>query len=224
MKRIAWNKGKRMSEEQKLKISNTLKNNKYEMERIRNLGKKRKGTTFTEEQKLKLKLNRSDTSGKNNSMFGKKHSEETKLKMSRDRSGSGNAMYGKQHSEETRKKISNSIDTKGSKNPRWLGGISFEPYGIEFNNTLKEQVRKRDKYLCRLCSKKQKNKKLHVHHIDYNKQNNNPENLISLCVTCHLKTNFVRIHWTVILKSLNKLNHDLNFNYESINLTGEMNG
>lgn len=35
-----------------------------------------------------------------------------------------------------------------------------------------------------------------VHHIDYNKQNNNPENLITLCNRCNSKVNFNREYWT----------------------------
>ena len=31
--------------------------------------------------------------------------------------------------------------------------------------------------------------KLSVHHVDYNKQNSVPDNLISLCRGCHIKTN-----------------------------------
>jgi hypothetical protein len=40
-----------------------------------------------------------------------------------------------------------------------------------------------------------KRRKLIVHHIDYNKKNNNPINLISLCLDCHMKTNFERLDW-----------------------------
>lgn len=85
----------------------------------------------------------------------------------------------------------------GSNSYLWQGGISFEPYGLEFNNKLREQIRKRDNYICQECGYKQ-NKlgyKLHIHHIDYNKQNNKPENLISLCRLCHIQTNFTREDW-----------------------------
>lgn len=34
-----------------------------------------------------------------------------------------------------------------------------------------------------------------VHHIDYNKLNCNPNNLITLCKSCHMKTNFNREYW-----------------------------
>ena len=87
---------------------------------------------------------------------------------------------------------------KGNRPWNWLGGISFEPYGLEFNNKLKEKIRKRDNYTCQECGKKQKELgyKLHIHHIDYNKKNNQEKNLISLCRQCHLKTNFNRKDWT----------------------------
>ena len=47
----------------------------------------------------------------------------------------------------------------------------------------------RDKRKCILCEKTElENKeKLSVHHIDYDKTNNNPINLISLCRMCHIK-------------------------------------
>lgn len=38
-------------------------------------------------------------------------------------------------------------------------------------------------------------KKHDVHHIDYNKFNCNPENLITLCKSCHVKTNHNRNYW-----------------------------
>ena len=83
------------------------------------------------------------------------------------------------------------------KHHNWKGGISFEPYGLEFNNELKEKIRERDNYECQECHIKQEElkKKLNVHHIDYNKKNNNPLNLIALCPKCHLKTNYNRKHW-----------------------------
>ena len=49
-----------------------------------------------------------DTSGKNNSFYDKKHSPETRKKMSEALMGDKNPFYGKSHSPETRKKISES--------------------------------------------------------------------------------------------------------------------
>lgn len=86
---------------------------------------------------------------------------------------------------------------KGSNNPNWNNGSSYEPYGIEFNNQLKEKIRKRYNYTCQECNKLQKDLgyKLPIHHIDYNKKNNQENNLISLCRKCHSKTNFNRKDW-----------------------------
>ncbi len=89
----------------------------------------------------------------------------------------------------------------GESHPNWLNGKSFEAYGIEFNNELKGQVRKRDKYKCQICDKKQRKQKLGVHHIDYDKENNIMRNLISLCRSCHSKTNFKRDSWQVFFEN-----------------------
>jgi hypothetical protein len=82
-------------------------------------------------------------------------------------------------------------------NPNWQGGKSFEIYPLGWDRTFKEQIRFRDKYKCQLCGTHEVecNRKLHVHHIDYNKQNINSNNLISLCARCHAKTNDNREYW-----------------------------
>jgi len=45
-------------------------------------------------------------------MLGKKHTEETKIKMSESRTGKSNAFYGKKHTEETKQKISKALKGK----------------------------------------------------------------------------------------------------------------
>ena len=150
-------------------------------------------------------------------MYGKHHSEETKRKISLANLGktSWNEGLTKETSEglrrvsefqkgrivleSTRKKISKKISeiNWGANNPNWRGGLSFEPYDKTFNSKLKEKIRERDNYLCQECGKGQEKlkNKLSTHHIDYNKKNSNPHNLISLCRKCHLKTNSHRKHW-----------------------------
>ena len=83
-------------------------------------------------------------------------------------------------------------------NSSWLGGKSFESYGIEFNDELKVQIKIRDNYTCQECGCKQEDLEysLNIHHIDYDKHNNDPNNLISLCRSCHMQTNFSREDWT----------------------------
>ncbi len=91
---------------------------------------------------------------------------------------------------------------KGGKSHSWKGGIQFEPYGIEFNKELKEQIRERDDFTCQECnySEKELGYTLSVHHIDYDKKNNKLNNLISLCRSCHSQTNFGRQDWTNYLR------------------------
>jgi len=91
------------------------------------------------------------------------------------------------------------INQKRMNNFNWKGGTSFEPYGEEFNRELKEQIRKRDNYICQYCNIKQSRKNFPIHHIDYNKKNNKPENLITLCGKCHSKSNGKRLYWKSFL-------------------------
>jgi predicted DNA-binding protein YlxM (UPF0122 family) len=103
---------------------------------------------------------------------------------------------------------------RGENSTYWHGGKSFEPYGLSFTKFLREEIRQRDNYTCQMCGAKQNGIKLAVHHIDYNKNNNNPKNLISLCTakkgkhinntSCHAKTNGNRDYWTQYFTSLLK--------------------
>jgi len=92
----------------------------------------------------------------------------------------------------------------GDKHPAWLGGISRDPYGWEWNDELREEVRRRDGYGCQKCGVPQAEckRKLSVHHIDYDKKNNDPVNLLALCLSCHLKTNKNREHWTAFFREM----------------------
>jgi len=90
-------------------------------------------------------------------------------------------VYGEQRAKKLIQKRS------GKKSHLWKDGASFGKYGVEFNNQLKREIRKRDKLKCRLCGEKENGRKLDSHHIDSDKNNNKPENLIALCHSCHMK-------------------------------------
>lgn len=81
--------------------------------------------------------------------------------------------------------------------PNWRGGIGKLPYPYKFNNKLKELIRERDNYMCQICGIEEKKhyRKLDVHHIDYDKDNLNPINLITLCQGCHQRTGYKREYW-----------------------------
>lgn len=147
---------------------------------------------------------------------GKKRSEEIKRKISLSNKGKKpyimtqeirNRMrlsqLGKKIPEEVRIKISNSLKKIGHKPPinigeknyLWRGGISFEPYSVDWTKTLKRSIRERDRYSCKICGEKQEDRSFDIHHIDYNKKNCDPNNLITLCHSCHTKTNSKRDYW-----------------------------
>lgn len=58
-------------------------------------------------------------------------------------------------------------------------------YPDEFSEELREQIRVRDGRICQSCGETDPYGRLHVHHIDRDKQNNSAANLVSLCSVCH---------------------------------------
>lgn len=129
--------------------------------------------------------------------LGKKHMEETKKKISVVQKSK------EKGSEHYRKLGEKSLFQSREKHPSWKGGVS--KYPNKWTNSLKEIIRKRDGYVCQLCGIQQdelkgKFSRLDVHHIDYNKYNIDPINLITLCRHCHIKTNYYRDYWEKYLK------------------------
>lgn len=94
-----------------------------------------------------------------------------------------------------------SCSKKGKLNNEFINGSSYEKYPSEFNDNLKESVRKRDDYICQNCGMTEEEhlivygRVIHVHHIDYNKKNNIKNNLITLCQGCNLRANCNRNYW-----------------------------
>lgn len=159
--------------------------------------------------------------GKNNPQYGKKPhnfgkhpSEETRNKLSESHKGYvmpqeqrdkiGAALKGKKkppRTKEHRKKLSDT--SRGKKCNFWVDGRSYEEnsYPQGWVDDLRDSIRKRDNYICQMCGIHQDEldfgqvKKLDIHHIDYDKYNLNPTNLISLCRSCHTKTNYNRKYW-----------------------------
>lgn len=121
------------------------------------------------------------------------HSDKTKRKIAEALRGNNNTL-GKIYGQET--KLRDRIAKTGEKNPTWNGGSSFLPYPPEFNANLRQSILARDDYTCQLCGVSPEDKReLHPHHIDYDKNNCQPENLITLCHSCHSKTNHHRKEW-----------------------------
>lgn len=87
---------------------------------------------------------------------------------------------------------------RGKNHPAWRGGSGNKGYPAHWNSKFKKSIRKRDDYTCALCGNYGKQ----VHHIDYIKQNTTPENCITLCRSCHAKTNFNRSRWLLVFEKV----------------------
>ncbi len=92
------------------------------------------------------------------------------------------------------------MDRSGEHANGWKGGISFEPYCILFNKEFKKRVRAFWGNKCPVCGKiEEESGKAHcVHHVGYDKEvccNDNERLFVSLCPSCHCKTNHNREEW-----------------------------
>lgn len=105
-------------------------------------------------------------------------------------------------------KTSNKMQNRnyeGKCNPNYIDGKSNEPYPLEFNEELKLKIRKRDNYTCQICDVTEEEYitvfgiSLCVHHIDYDKQNCDEGNLITLCNQCNIRVNYNRKYWILEL-------------------------
>ena len=204
------NKGVPRTEETKTKLRQVNKGKHHTPEAKLKMSLARKGVPLSEENKLHI----------SQAKIGHTVSEVTRLKISLAQKGVplsaehkansieilrkvNEAHRGVPRSTEDKLKMSQSLkqlwteqgfrETHSGENaPRWLGGKSFEPYSPEFSRWKKRLIKDRDNNQCRLCGS---TIKLCVHHIDYDKLNSDPQNLISLCNYCHGKTTSVRDCW-----------------------------
>lgn len=94
--------------------------------------------------------------------------------------------------------VAHKSNMAGDKNPAFKDGNSYKKRGYrgEGWDRIRIEVYKRDKYRCVDCGTRCQSKRdytdsdklIQCHHIEpYNGSNNNLENLITLCLKCHLK-------------------------------------
>jgi hypothetical protein len=104
----------------------------------------------------------------------------------------------------------------GKESSNWQGGISLNPYPPEWTEKLRESIRTRDNHKCQCCGMTQEEncRALDIHHIDYDKDNCNESNLITLCHQCHLKSNFNRDYWYAFYSSKNKIKGEKEHEYQ----------
>jgi len=78
--------------------------------------------------------------------------------------------------------------------------IIYSKNWTKIANNLKQE----QNYICQYCgSSYQYKKKIHVHHIDFNKSNNDKSNLIVLCDKCHHKSHY---YFEITREELYKIN------------------
>lgn len=106
--------------------------------------------------------------------------------------GEHNPFYGKHHTERAKQIISEK--KSGERNPNWHNGAATLPYGPEFTRKFKRLIRERDNYTCQRCGKTQAENgcTMQVHHIDHNKMNNDPTNLVTVCNSCNVWLSYHR--------------------------------
>jgi len=145
--------------------------------------------------------------GKNHHMWGKHHTEATKQKQSelaikrfqnpKEREkvqGKNNGMFGKKLKPETILKIS------GKNNHNYIHGNGYAPYTKKFR-LIRNEILERDNYTCQKCGLTQEEhinkwaRDIEIHHIDYNRENCEKINLITLCHKCNMVANFNRDYY-----------------------------
>jgi len=111
-------------------------------------------------------------------------------------------------------KICADIGMMAEHNPNWRGGKSYEQYcPVWSDKEYKASIKQRDNYICQnpICFKK--DDVIHIHHINYDKKDCQPNNLITLCRSCNVRANFDRgwhkDWYTTIITNSNNFKEEL---------------
>lgn len=134
--------------------------------------------------------------GRVSTFKGKHHTDKTRQLLSDQRKGNKSPMDGKRHSIETRVKISQILRVRGAKGDKchsYKDGKMVERKGIRHSNEYKRwrfDVFVRDKFTCQECSDA-RGGNLNAHHIkhfaDFPELRFDISNGITLCEKCHKK-------------------------------------
>ena len=199
----AWCKGLPVPDEVKAKISET---------------KKSQNRKHSEEHKRKISEGQM---GEKNQFFGRHHTEETKEaiaeklrgrkcpeEVKRKLSLANKGRTGRPLADSAKKKLS--LRMSGSRHPQWKGGIAAEPYcPVWLDKDFKSDIKERDNHKCQnpLCFGK--SRRLAIHHINYNKKDCRPVNLITVCTSCNSRANHKRKYWEQFYQDIMFYNQQL---------------
>lgn len=118
--------------------------------------------------------------------------------------GTNPEMFYAQHKKEINKDISKQSIFKKSFGINDLKKFKRElkeDYPDDFYNPeLRDEILREQSGECALCGDNISNIEPHLHHIDYDKQNCDKDNLVFLCPRCHGKTNSQRNFWKELLQ------------------------
>jgi hypothetical protein len=202
-----------VKQETKDKISKKLKGRKIPKEKQR---KNYKPTQETKDKTSKTLMGHSVSEETIEKMKNREYSEETRKKMSEKQKGRkhteehnlkiGKALKGrKQTAEHTRKVREANIGNpklSGTNSPWYIDGKGEYPYPKDFTN-IRNSILKRDNHTCQHCEAKA----IEVHHIDRDKTNNDPMNLVSVCKSSHTLAHIPkqRSYWKLYYEELMSL-------------------
>lgn len=100
----------------------------------------------------------------------------------------------------------------GDLSHNWRGGLAAEPYcPVWLDREFKADIRQRDGDQCQNPDCRGNSDKLCLHHINYDKKDCHPNNLITLCYSCNGRANFDREWHAGYYKAvMQKNNHTFN--------------
>jgi hypothetical protein len=133
--------------------------------------------------------------GKDHPMFGKHFSLESRKKISEAQRGEKGNMFGKHHSQEVKERISRTLLGRGRNNGIDKNGYRwFYVPGRRKHNRIQEHRFVMETILGHALTPREL-----VHHIDFNRLNNDPDNLVIMSFTkhrdYHKQMNFLFEHW-----------------------------
>lgn len=123
--------------------------------------------------------------------------------------GKGNE--GGKRSEETRLQMS--LAASGERSSQWKGGIAYEPYCVIWGDKdYKQSIKDRDNNECQNTGCWKVSDKLVGHHIDYDKKNCHPWNIITICDSCNSRANNDREQWIKFYQNI--MTEKYGYNYD----------